>query len=294
MDFGISHCLGSSHVTRDGQAIGTARYMSPEQIQGGEADVRSDIYALGVVLFELLAGTTPFDSANDYEVMRAQVDLPAPHLSEIVAEVPAHVAHVVARALEKDPARRFGSTDELAAALDAGEAGSPARVLDFESERDATGETRALTPVVLPALAHTMLADPPVRPPARWPAAVAAATLLIVAAYGGATLVDRQRGAGLPMARAAAQGSEVPVRPVAVEVRRVVAREPAQSSLPAAPEDLPGPQPRPAPSPQAKPKPKPQRARADVSSRRARVTAARARAARIEAEEDTGWVIRRR
>ncbi|HSW17289.1 MAG TPA: protein kinase, partial [Ramlibacter sp.] len=120
MDFGIARALDChEHLTRIGQVAGTAKAMSPEQIRGGQADVRSDIYSLGIVLYTLLAGRAPFDADSDLALMKAQLEQAPPPLRALAADVPPEVEAAVMRALQKDPAARFQSVGEFSRALDA-------------------------------------------------------------------------------------------------------------------------------------------------------------------------------
>ena len=120
MDFGIARALDSQeHLTRLGQVAGTARAMSPEQIRGAQADVRSDIYSLGIVLYTLLAGRAPFDGESDLALMRAQVEQAPPPLRGLVDNLSPGVEAAVMRALEKDPSARFQTVGEFSRALDA-------------------------------------------------------------------------------------------------------------------------------------------------------------------------------
>lgn len=106
MDFGIARVLGEQRLTRIGQLVGTPEMMSPEQIRGDEVDARSDVYSLGALLYSLLAGHPPFPNGSEYDVLKAQVELPAPSLAGLGIEIPAAVEEVVLAALSKDPGQR--------------------------------------------------------------------------------------------------------------------------------------------------------------------------------------------
>lgn len=93
--------------------------MSPEQIRGRQADVRSDIYSLGIVLYTLLAGRAPFDGQNDFELMKSQLEQAPPPLRALVGNLPPKVEAAVMRALEKDPSARFQTVAAFSRELDA-------------------------------------------------------------------------------------------------------------------------------------------------------------------------------
>ena len=113
MDFGIARIAGGSRLTRVGQAVGTPQYMSPEQVRGQEGNYASDIYSFGIVLYELLTGTTPFDSDVEYEIMHAHTSRkPVPPVS-LNPAIPEALNRAILKALEKDPLHRFGSAGEF-------------------------------------------------------------------------------------------------------------------------------------------------------------------------------------
>ncbi len=113
MDFGVARCLGTVRQTRDGHMIGTAQYMSPEQVRGLESDARSDVYALGVLAYEMLTGSVPFDSESEYELCRAQVEQSPRPPRSLVPDLSPALETVILRALEKEPADRFPSVYAL-------------------------------------------------------------------------------------------------------------------------------------------------------------------------------------
>ncbi|MBC7260364.1 MAG: serine/threonine protein kinase, partial [Chloroflexi bacterium] len=115
-DFGIAKVAGATRMTKSGVSIGTPEYMAPEQAEGKSVSRRTDLYALGVVLYEMLCGRPPFQADNTPAVLY-KVCMEPPALGPLRSCAPPHVVNAVLRALEKDPARRFGSGAEMAAAL---------------------------------------------------------------------------------------------------------------------------------------------------------------------------------
>lgn len=117
MDFGIARVLGTDRLTRAGHLIGTVEYMSPEQVRGEETDARSDIYSLGILLYEMLTGRVPFNSASEYELMRCQIeDLPPPPRS-ISPQIPVAVEQGIMRSLAKNREARYQSASEFRSTL---------------------------------------------------------------------------------------------------------------------------------------------------------------------------------
>jgi eukaryotic-like serine/threonine-protein kinase len=114
IDFGLSRLAGDAALTALGACVGSPSYLAPERARGGDGDARSDLYAVGVVLYELLAGRRPFVAGSPAAIARLQIDAAPPPLP---ADVPPAIAAVVERALAKDPAARFAGAAEMAAAL---------------------------------------------------------------------------------------------------------------------------------------------------------------------------------
>jgi beta-lactam-binding protein with PASTA domain/predicted Ser/Thr protein kinase len=124
-DFGIARA-GASEITQTGSVLGTAQYLSPEQAQGFEVDARSDLYSVGVILYEALTGQVPFQAETAVAIALKQVSERPRRPSEINPRVSPALDGVVMRALAKDPDNRFQSADEFLRALD-------------EAESDPTG-----------------------------------------------------------------------------------------------------------------------------------------------------------
>jgi serine/threonine protein kinase len=155
-DFGIAKAaFVSSDITTTGAILGTVTYVSPEQARGLEPDARSDLYALGVVLYEMVSGRPPFQEESQIATaMRHLRDVPPPPRS-IRAGIPRALESVVMRALEKDPDDRFGSAREMRAALSASVGAestsafhTPSAELDDTADSDSGTDMRWIVPVL--------------------------------------------------------------------------------------------------------------------------------------------------
>ena len=149
-DFGIARILseGNSNITTQG-VVGTPSYMSPEQAQAEPMDGRSDVYSLGVMLFELVSGRRPFESDTPYSIAVMHVTMPPPSPREFEPTVSAALEAVILRALRKTPVERFGSAGEMAQALSLA-VDEPEKV--FDSGAAATDMRDTAAPARIPAV----------------------------------------------------------------------------------------------------------------------------------------------
>jgi hypothetical protein len=109
--------LGSARMTRQGNVVGTIEYMSPEAVRGLEVDARSDVYSLGILLYEMLTGRVPFDSTSEFEMMKMQVEQAPQPPRTFTANIPIEVEQAIMRALAKKPVARFQTAGEFRAML---------------------------------------------------------------------------------------------------------------------------------------------------------------------------------
>jgi serine/threonine-protein kinase len=145
MDFGIAKSRTEQDLTRPGTTMGSLYYMSPEQVRGGTVDARSDIYSVGVVMYELLAGRRPFVADSAYEILNQQCNVvPQPPL-EVNAQLPPALSDLIVCAMAKDPANRFQNAQALGNAL--------RQVAAMQNDPTKAAEA-AYTPVVMPGAAQ--------------------------------------------------------------------------------------------------------------------------------------------
>src|SRR5437016_3569325 len=118
MDFGIARTQGESNkLTATGSTLGSLNYMSPEQVKGEATDERSDLYSLGISLYEMVTGKRPFEEDNDYSIMAAHLRKQPTPPSALRPELPGGLSEIILRAMAKDPEKRFQSADQLCNAL---------------------------------------------------------------------------------------------------------------------------------------------------------------------------------
>jgi eukaryotic-like serine/threonine-protein kinase len=173
MDFGIAKSHTEMDLTRPGTTMGSLYYMSPEQVRGGTVDARSDIYSVGIMMYELLAGRRPFEADSAYGILQQQCNVaPQPPIA-VNQQLPQPLSDLIMCALAKDPANRFQNAQAVANALKQIAAGL---------DTTAKAAEVPFTPVVLPGVGPA----PPLAPAssthrAAWITVGALAVLVVVA-----------------------------------------------------------------------------------------------------------------
>ncbi len=176
MDFGLAKLKGSMKLTKTSSTVGTLGYMAPEQIQGGAVDSRSDIFAFGVLFFEMLTGRLPFRGEHEAAMVYSIVNEDPEPIEKYLPDVSGEIKHILGKALEKDPADRYQSIQEL--------------VVDLRrSKKDSSRVSRPSQKVYRPeststANAPSALSVSPVSINSRVIIAIGALTVVIGAVYG--------------------------------------------------------------------------------------------------------------
>jgi serine/threonine-protein kinase len=188
-DFGIARA-GASEMTETGSIMGTAQYLSPEQAQGQRVDARSDLYSIGIMLFELLTSRVPFNGDSAVSIALKHVSEPAPPVSSVRPDVHPALEAIIARALVKDPAGRFQSAGEFILALD-----DARRAI-------ATGRpgehTASYAPVAGPPLPPYLGDDDAERERGKWPFVALALVILALLGFGAFLLLDQPAQVKVP------------------------------------------------------------------------------------------------
>lgn len=168
-DFGIARAVSENTmgVTQPGMVMGSVYYLSPEQAQGFDSDETSDLYSLGVVLYQMLSGKLPFTGDTPVAVALKHVSEPVPHIEDAAPGVSPALASIVTRLLQKNPRERFGSATDLAAALrDARERPTVAQAVAAGARSDDPTGVIPVTVVPAPPPRRSSAPDREVNPPA--------------------------------------------------------------------------------------------------------------------------------
>ncbi|MGC2112359.1 MAG: tetratricopeptide repeat protein [Candidatus Korobacteraceae bacterium] len=176
MDFGLARTIQGDGMTQTGMMIGTMEYMSPEQAMGKELDARSDLFALGLIFYELLSGFIPFRAESAIASLVKRTQERAVPLSDVDAAVPPALSEIVSKCLEREPDTRFASVQELIDELEV-----------WQGKKSRSGQSVMSRTAVRPAVAAR-------KPFTKWIAVGVAAVLLVVGI--GVGIRQRMRAAG--------------------------------------------------------------------------------------------------
>jgi len=144
MDFGLARTFSGDGMTQTGMMLGTMEYMSPEQAQGVEVKASSDIFTVGLILYELLVGVMPFHAESAIASLVKRTQQRAAPLVDVDRNIPGTLSNIVAKCLEKDPAKRYQSAEELDADLRGWQSGSGAKSIYAPSVRVSVNRAREL------------------------------------------------------------------------------------------------------------------------------------------------------
>jgi len=184
-DFGIARA-GDSGMTEAGSVLGTAQYLAPEQARGLPVDARSDLYAVGIVLYEMLTGTVPFKGDSAVTVALKHVNEVAPEPASVVPGLPYALNQIVLKAIAKDPAARYQTAEEFARDLRSAQEGGPVAAAAFDAAAERTTvmagpPTSATSVLPAPAAPDEVTADRR-RRKSRRPVVLVILLLLVIAA----------------------------------------------------------------------------------------------------------------
>jgi len=184
MDFGIARSISVKGITGAGIMIGTPEYMSPEQVEGKEVDQRSDIYSLGIILYEMLTGQVPFEGDTPFTIgVKQKSEIPKDPRG-LNAQIPDDLSRLILKCLEKDKEKRYQSADELNADLEKVEKGVPTSERPVPKRKTITPKPITLTisrkKLLIPAVIVALIA-------------VAAAVWLFILRKGGPLLPVQKR-----------------------------------------------------------------------------------------------------
>ncbi|MGG1685340.1 Stk1 family PASTA domain-containing Ser/Thr kinase [Pseudalkalibacillus sp. NRS-1564] len=161
-DFGIAMAVTSATITHTNSVLGSVHYFSPEQARGAVANERSDIYSLGVVLYEMVTGVLPFSGDSPVSVALKHLQDRFPKPSLINTSLPKNVEHIIMKAMAKDPVQRYQNAEELYEALEMSL--SPTKIYDNAPEQDDADATKVLAPVTPGRLGDKMQETRPQEP----------------------------------------------------------------------------------------------------------------------------------
>ena len=151
MDFGIARVQADKRLTQTGSTVGSLFYMSPEQIKGSDPDGRSDLYSLGITMYEMVTGRRPFGGDSDFQIMSAHLGQAPMAPIEVIPGIPSGLSDIILMAIEKDPGARFQTAEAFRAALG-------------HAFPEAVSVTKTLTPMPIPVASSFSMGMPPPLP----------------------------------------------------------------------------------------------------------------------------------